>query len=67
MLIRDGNGRTIREFIRELAFVNGYLFDLTRINTREFLDASKKSVIETEDLEKIFNACLVEIEKDEEI
>ena len=28
---REGNGRTIREFIRQLAYVNGYIFNLQNI------------------------------------
>ena len=55
---REGNGRTIREFIRQLAFVNGYVLDLKDINPDDMLNASIKSVVDTEDLEKILNICL---------
>lgn len=55
---REGNGRTIREFIRELCYVNGYILDLQNINPEEFLDASIKSIIETADLEKILEKSL---------
>lgn len=56
---REGNGRTIREFIRELLYVNGYLFDLQKINSKDFLEASKKSVVDTTDLEKLINKCVI--------
>ena len=55
---REGNGRTIREFIRELAYINGYLFDLQNTTSRKMLDACIKSVIDTTDLEKILLQCL---------
>ena len=56
---REGNGRTIREFVRELLYVNGYLFDLQKINSKDFLEASKKSVVDTTDLEKLINKCVI--------
>ena len=37
---REGNGRTIREFIRELAFFNGYILDLQNTTSDELLKAS---------------------------
>ena len=55
---REGNGRTIREFIRELAYVNGYIFDLKDIDPEDMLNASIKSVFDTTDLEKILDKCL---------
>lgn len=58
---REGNGRTIREFIRQLAFKNNYLLDLSNINPKEMLDACIKSVLDTNDLEKIIFECLVKI------
>ena len=55
---REGNGRTIREFIRELALKNGYELNLKNESPDEFLEASIISIIDTEKLkEKIFN-CL---------
>lgn len=50
---REGNGRTIREFVRQLAFKNGYLLDLKNIRPKEMLEACIKSVIDTTDLEEI--------------
>ena len=57
---REGNGRTIREFIRELAYINGYLLDLQNTTSKKMLDASIKSVVDTTDLEAILNRCLRE-------
>ena len=55
---REGNGRTIREFIRQLALKNGYLLNLKKISPKDMLNASKKSVIDTVDLENLINECL---------
>lgn len=57
---REGNGRTIREFIRQLALRNGYLLNLKKVSPEEMLAASKKSVIDTTDLENILEKCLEE-------
>ena len=58
---REGNGRTIREFIRQLAYKNNYLLDLTNMNPKEMLDACIKSVLDTNDLEKMLYDCLTKI------
>ena len=58
---REGNGRTIREFIRELAYKNGYVLDLTQNTAEEIFNASVKSVFNTTDLEKIIYNCLIDI------
>lgn len=55
---REGNGRTIREFIRQLALRNDYLLNLKKVSPEEMLSASKKSVIDTTDLENILEKCL---------
>lgn len=55
---REGNGRTIREFIRELAYKNNYLLDLQQTEAEEMLEASMKSVIDTKELEEIILKCL---------
>lgn len=60
---REGNGRTIREFIREFAFKNGYVLDLQNIEPKEMLNACIKSVVDTKDLEKILYGCLKQIQK----
>jgi cell filamentation protein len=59
---RDGNGRTIREFIRELAYRNGYLLDITGIDSKELLQACMISIVDTDHLEKLFNECIKEEE-----
>ena len=58
---REGNGRTIREFIRELAYKNGYVLDLTKNSAKEIFHASVKSVYNTSELEKILLNCLIRI------
>lgn len=55
---REGNGRTIREFIRELAYVNGYNLNLQNIDSKDMLEASIKSVINTDELENVLLKCL---------
>ncbi|MCF6409965.1 Fic/DOC family protein [Pseudalkalibacillus salsuginis] len=40
---REGNGRTQREFIRQLALKNGYHLDWDKINGNKLLEASIKS------------------------
>lgn len=55
---REGNGRTIREFIRQLAYINGYLLDMQHITSKDMLDACIKSVIDTTDLEEVLTKCL---------
>ena len=59
---REGNGRTIREFARQLALNNDYILNLTKVSPKEMLEASKKSVVDTTDLEKIVEDCLQSIE-----
>jgi len=59
---RDGNGRTIREFIRQLALKNGYSLNLKKIKPKEMLNASIKSVINTEELEEKILNCLEKVQ-----
>lgn len=61
---REGNGRTIREFIRQLALKNGYRFNLTKISAQDMLEASIKSIIDDSDLAKLIFTCLDEIPKE---
>ena len=56
---REGNGRTIREFIRKLAYKNGYLLDLQKVEPSEVYDAFLKSVIDTTDLENVIDKCRI--------
>lgn len=58
---REGNGRTIREFIRELAYKNGYLLDLQKVEPSEVYDSFLKSVIDTTDLENVIDKCLIKV------
>lgn len=58
---REGNGRTIREFIRQLALKNGYLLNMANINPKEMLQASIESVVNTANLEKIIYKCLEDV------
>ena len=58
---REGNGRTIREFIRQLAFKNNYVLDLQNTESSNMLDACIKSVYNTEQLEEIIYKCLNKI------
>ena len=55
---REGNGRVIREFIRELAFKNEYIIDYTKTTSQELLDAMKISVVDETDLAGIIYKCL---------
>ena len=55
---REGNGTTIREFIRELALKNNYILNLMNVDPAHFLDASIKSIVETNDLSSIIFNCL---------
>ena len=56
---REGNGRTIREFIRELAFFNGYVLGLQNTTSDELLKASVDSIADTKELEETLNRCLI--------
>src|SRR5580698_1565013 len=40
---REGNGRTQREFIRQVAVRNGYSLDWSRISQEQMIDASRQS------------------------
>ena len=55
---REGNERTTREFIRQLALKNGYKLNLKKVMPEEVLNASIESIVDTNHLEKIFNICL---------
>ncbi len=58
---REGNGRTIREFIRELAYKNNYILDLQETTPEKIFNACVKSVYNTDDLEEIIFTCLKSI------
>ena len=51
---REGNGRTQREFIRQLAYQNGYFLSYAGISSEEMVEASKASFkLNYEPLERI--------------
>jgi cell filamentation protein len=41
---REGNGRTQREFIRELGLQNGWMIDWRQVSQQEMLEASRRSL-----------------------
>lgn len=57
---REGNGRTQREFIRQLAARNGYSLDWSRVSRDQMAEASKDSFQRGDNagLEKVLNAAL---------
>lgn len=57
---REGNGRTIREFIRELALKNGYNLNLSKVSPQDFLNASIESIADTTNLTNLISICLEE-------
>lgn len=60
---REGNGRTNREFIRQLALKNGYYLNLKKVAPEKILEASIESIVDTTKLEEIIKQCLEEISK----
>ena len=58
---REGNGRTIREFIRELGLKNGYSIDWSRVSKEELLNASIDSIHDTTNLKKCLIRCAEKI------
>lgn len=61
---REGNGRSQREFTRELCLKCGYMFDLSTTNHQEMLDASIESFNtgNNKKLENIFQKAIAPIE-----
>ncbi|MBR6229037.1 MAG: Fic family protein [Eubacterium sp.] len=58
---REGNGRTQREFTRELCLKCGYIFDLTGTSYKEMVQASVLSFDKGDNskLSRIFQKCIV--------
>lgn len=57
---RDGNGRTQREFIRELTLSAGYTIRFTNISENEMLEASLSSFMcDYSKMEELFRKCIV--------
>ena len=55
---REGNGRTTREFLRQLLLKNNFVFNLKNANSKDLLDASIKSIVDTTYLEELLNKCI---------
>lgn len=55
---REGNGRTTREFLRQLSLKNNYILNFQNADAKELLDASIRSIIDTTNLEKLLYQCL---------
>lgn len=55
---REGNGRTTREFVREIADELGFNLDWSKVSYEEIFDASLESVVDYTNLANVINACL---------
>jgi len=57
---REGNGRTLREFMRQLSLNAGYNLDFNLVPRHVVFEASVKSVVDPEPLAKVIRGCLHE-------
>ena len=57
---REGNGRSTREFMRQLYALNGYTVDWAAVSTDELLEAMEASVYDTAQLKAVLRLCLTE-------
>ncbi|MFA7515088.1 MAG: Fic family protein, partial [Bacilli bacterium] len=65
---REGNGRSQREFIEELAKINGIYLDLTVIDKMDMIVASHESINgDYEKLTTMFKNCSKPIKKEEQL
>ena len=65
---REGNGRTQREFIEELAKVNGINLDLTHISRENMIEASHRSINgDNGELFELFYGCSKPVSKEMQI
>jgi len=55
---REGNGRAIREFMRQLFFYNGYDVNWDAVSVDDLLQAMVDSVFDTTSLEQILERCV---------
>ncbi len=56
---REGNGRTQREFVRELGLRNGFTIDWRRISREEMIEASRRTLrIDNSGLEQVLRKTL---------
>ena len=62
---REGNGRTQREFARELCLKCGYMLDFTKTNHKEMLDASVASfnAADIDGFISIFDKCVIPLDE----
>ena len=60
---REGNGRTTREFLRQLALKNGYSLNFQSVNAKELLVASVKSVVDESQLSNLIYKILEEADE----
>ncbi|HEY8390102.1 MAG TPA: Fic family protein [Clostridia bacterium] len=58
---REGNGRAIREYIREYALSLGFSIDWSKIDKELLLDAMIESVFDSADLKKCLHQVMIEI------
>lgn len=63
---REGNGRSTREFIRQLFLKNGYEVNWQSVSTERLLQAMENSVYDTSALETVLTECLHKIESTRE-
>ena len=56
---REGNGRTQREFIRELGLQSGLMLDWSQVSREEMIEASRRSLrVDNAGLEQILKKVL---------
>lgn len=59
---REGNGRTIREYIRQMALYIGYNMNYSRIKAVDYIEASIFSIVDISKLKEIYIKCLEKID-----
>jgi len=59
---REGNGRTIREYTRQMALYIGYNMNYSRIKVVDYIEASIFSIVDTSKLKEIYIKCLEKID-----
>ena len=55
---REGNGRAMREFIREFALSNGYVINWSKVTTTIIMDAMIESVVDVSELILCLKDCV---------
>ena len=59
---REGNGRTIREYIRQMALYIGYNMNYSRTKVVDYIEASIFSIVDISKLKEIYAKCLEKID-----